>query len=94
MPLKKGSSQKTISSNIGELVRTYKEKGAIGTSKPKSKKAAVKQAVAIALTTAGKSRNQPAKKAKGGEMIKKSKGVQGPIMVVKKRDGNNPVKIY
>jgi len=94
MPLKKGSSQKIISSNIGELVGTYEKKGAIGTSKPKSKKAAVKQAVAIALTTAGKSRNQPVKKYKGGEMIKKYKGVQGPVMVVKKKDGNNPVKIY
>jgi hypothetical protein len=28
--------------------------------------------------------------AKGGAM----KGVQGPAMIVKKRDGNNPVKIY
>lgn len=94
MPLKKGSSQKTISSNIGEMVTKFKKTGEIGTSKPRSKKAAVKQAVAIALSTAGKSRNQPTKKAKGGEIIKKSKGVQGPVMVVKKRDGNNPVKIY
>ena len=86
MPLKKGSSQKTISGNISEMVGKYKKSGSIGTSKPKSKKAAVKQAVAIALTTAGKSK----KMAKGGAM----KGVQGPAMIVKKRDGNNPVKIY
>ncbi len=86
MPLKKGSSQKTISGNISEMVGKYKKSGSIGTSKPKSKKAAVKQAVAIALTTAGKSK----KMAKGGAM----KGVQGPAMVVKKKDGNNPVKIY
>ncbi len=86
MPLKKGSSQKTISGNISEMVGKYKKSGSIGTSKPKSKKAAVKQAVAIALTTAGKSK----KMAKGGEM----KGVQGPAMIVKKKDGNNPVKIY
>jgi hypothetical protein len=94
MPLKKGSSQKTISSNISEMVGAYKEKGSIGTSKPKSKKAAVKQAVAIALSTAGKSRKEPVKKAKGGMTLSKPKGVPGPTMVVKKRDGNNPVKIY
>ena len=83
MPLKKGSSQKTISSNIGELVRTFKGTGKIGTSKPKSKSAAVKQAAAIAYDKAGKTK----KMAKGG-------GVQGPSMIVKKKDGNRPVKIY
>jgi hypothetical protein len=56
MPLKKGSSQKVISKNIGEMVTKYKETGKIGTSKPKSKKAAVAQAAAIALSKAGKSR--------------------------------------
>ena len=86
MPLKKGSSQKTISGNISEMVGKFKKSGSIGTSKPKSKKAALKQAVAIALSTAGKSK----KMAKGGAM----KGVQGPAMIVKKKDGNNPVKIY
>jgi hypothetical protein len=94
MPLKKGSSKKTISSNIGELVRTYDEKGSIGTSKPSSKKAAIKQAVAIAYSTAGKSKKEPVKKAKGGMTLSKPKGVPGPSMVVKKKDGNNPVKIY
>lgn len=79
MPLKKGKSQKTISKNIGEMMGAYEKKGSIGTSTPKSKTAAQKQAVAIALKSAGKSR-----KLKDG----------GPIMVVKKRDGNRPVKIY
>jgi hypothetical protein len=90
MPLKKGSSQKTISSNIGEIVRDYKKDGMIGTSKPKGKAAAVKQAAAIAYDKAGKSR----KMAKGGDVIKRTKGVQGPSMIVKKKDGNRPVKIY
>lgn len=83
MPLKKGSSQKTISSNIGTLVRDFKDTGKIGTSKPASKSAAVKQAAAIAYSKAGKTK----KMSKGG-------GVQGPAMVVKKKDGNRPVKIY
>ena len=90
MPLKKGSSQKTISANIGEMVRSFKETGKLGTSKPKSKTAAVKQAAAIAYEKAGKAK----KMAKGGDVIKKAKGVQGPSMVVKKKDGNRPVKIY
>ena len=58
MPLKKGKSQAIISENIGEVVRAYKKKGKIGTSKPKSKKAAIKQAVAIAYSKAGKSRKK------------------------------------
>lgn len=90
MPLKKGSSQKTISANIGEMVGSYKDTGKIGTSKPKSKAAATKQAAAIAYEKAGKAR----KMAKGGDVIKKAAGVQGPSMIVKKRDGNRPVKIY
>ena len=90
MPLKKGSSQKTISANIGEMVRSFKETGKLGTGKPKSKTAAVKQAAAIAYEKAGKAK----KMAKGGDVIKKASGVQGPSMVVKKKDGNRPVKIY
>ena len=83
MPLKKGSSKKTISSNIGEMVGSFKKTGKIGTSKPASKAKAIKQATAIALSTAGKSRKKPVK-AKDG----------GAFMIVKKRDGNEPVKIY
>jgi hypothetical protein len=55
MPLKKGSSRKTVSSNIRTLVHDYEKTGAIGTSKPASKKKAVKQAVAIALDMARES---------------------------------------
>lgn len=56
MPLKKGKSQETVGKNIKELEHSYKKTGKIGTSKPKSKKAAHKQAVAIALNMAGKSK--------------------------------------
>jgi hypothetical protein len=82
MPLNKGKSQKVVSGNIGEMVRSYKKTGKIGTSKPKSKEEAIKQATAIALSEAGKS-SKPVK-AKDG----------GAFMVVKKKDGNRPVKIY
>jgi len=56
MPLKKGKSNKVFSSNVKELVDTYKGTGKIGTSKPKSKKKAIKQAVAIAYTQQKKSK--------------------------------------
>jgi len=60
MPLLKGRSQKTVGANVKRLVHEYEDTGAIGTSHPASKKKAVKQAVAIALTKAGKSRKQRA----------------------------------
>ena len=86
MPLKQGKSQKVISGNIGEMIKKYKETGMIGTSKPKNRGAAIKQAAAIAYSTAGKAR-----KYKAGST---PAGVQGPFMTVKKKDGNRPVKIY
>jgi len=86
MPLKKGSSQKTVSSNIGEMVRKYKKTGEIGTSKPASKGKAMKQAVAIALSTAGKAK----KMKKGGAADK----VQGPFMEVLRKDAKRKTKIY
>jgi hypothetical protein len=55
MPLKAGSSDKTVSFNIKELIHSGREKGHIGTSPPKKGKALQKQAVAIALSKAGKS---------------------------------------
>ena len=79
MPLKRGSSQKTIGSNIGEMVRSFKKKGKIGTSKPSSVGAATKQAAAIAYEKAGKTR-----KMREG----------GAARTGKKKDGNRPVKFY
>jgi hypothetical protein len=52
MPLKKGSSKNAISFNVAELMQGYKKTGKIGTSAPKTKKAAQKQSVAIALSKA------------------------------------------
>jgi hypothetical protein len=60
MPLKKGSSKSTVSKNVKELVHKYDESGKIGNSKPASKKKAVKQAVAISLKKAGRSKTQRA----------------------------------
>lgn len=56
MPLKSGKSAKTISGNIRELMHAYQKKRKIGSSKPKNKKLAQKQAIAIALSKAGKSK--------------------------------------
>jgi hypothetical protein len=57
MPLRRGSSQSVVSSNIKTLVDDWNKDGSIGTSHPPTKKKAIKQAVAIALGKAGKSRN-------------------------------------
>ena len=56
MPLQKVRSRKTVGSNIRKMVHEYEDTGSIGASHPASKKKAVKQAVAIALTQAGKRR--------------------------------------
>lgn len=58
MPLKKGSSKAVVSSNIKTLVDDWKKEGSIGTSHPVTKKKAIRQAVAIALGKAGKSRGK------------------------------------
>jgi hypothetical protein len=58
MPLKKGSSKKTISKNIGELMSSFKKTGKIGTSKPSSTKKAQEQAAAIAYQKANESFEQ------------------------------------
>jgi len=54
MPLKSGKSNKVVSANVQTLVDDWQAKGRIGTSRPKTKKQAVKQAVAIALSKAGR----------------------------------------
>jgi hypothetical protein len=58
MPLKKGKSKKTISKNIETEMKQYKKTGKIGTSKPKNKKKAQKQATAIAFSKAKKTKKK------------------------------------
>lgn len=55
MPLKKGTSSKTMSQNIKTEMHAYERTGKIGNSKPASKKKAQKQAVAIAYSKARES---------------------------------------
>ena len=64
MPLRKGKSDRVRSENIKEVIHSYEKKGKIGASKPKSKKAAIKQAVAI-----GYSQQRRVKKMKGGGLV-------------------------
>ena len=56
MPLTKGRSRSAFESNVRELMHAYKAKGKIGTSRPRSKRKAVKQAVAIAYAERRRSR--------------------------------------
>jgi hypothetical protein len=66
MPLNKGKSSATVSSNIKMLVDDWKKHGSIGTSHPEAKKNAITQAVAIALNKAGKSRQTQSRGHKAG----------------------------
>lgn len=58
MPLKTGKSKKAISENISELMHSYDATGKIGNSRPPSRAAAQKQAIAIAMSKAGKSKKK------------------------------------
>jgi hypothetical protein len=58
MPLKNGKSDETVKSNIEKLVHEWESDGTIGNSHPDTKQKAVKQAVAISLKKAGRSRMQ------------------------------------
>jgi len=51
-PLRRGKSQKTISSNIGEMLHKFKKSGKIGNTKPGSMKKAQQIASAAAYSKA------------------------------------------
>ncbi len=58
MPASTGKKHDKVSANIEKIVHDWEQDGAIGSSHPKTKKKAVKQAVAISLKKAGKSKYQ------------------------------------
>lgn len=58
MPLAKGKTTKVVGKNVQTLVDDWQRSGKIGTSKPKNKAAAVKQAMAISLRQAGRQRKE------------------------------------
>lgn len=58
MPLKKGKSAKTRSSNIRELMHSWKRKGKIGHTKPRSAEHARSIAAAIAYSQARKGKKK------------------------------------
>ena len=58
MPLKKGSSKKTISSNIRECVLSYKRSGKVGNTHPKSLKHAMSICGAAAYSSARKGKKK------------------------------------
>jgi len=62
MPLKKGKSKKKISSNIKELMHSYKRGGQF--AKGKSAKKARQMAIAAAFATARKSKKGKKRKKK------------------------------
>lgn len=63
MPLKKGTGQATIGSNIAECIRSYKASGKIGNTTPDNMAHARKICAAAAYTTARRS-------AKGKALVK------------------------
>jgi hypothetical protein len=58
MPLKEGAGKKAFNYNVSELMHSYKETGKIGDSRPKSKKSALDQALAIAYDKQKEAKNK------------------------------------
>ena len=60
MPLAKGSSKKTISSNIRECIMSYKNKGTIGDIRPRNLKHAMEICSGMSYKSARKSKKRSA----------------------------------
>ncbi len=56
MPLQKGTSWNTVSSNVKQLVHEWEEAGRIGRNRPSTRKQAIRLAVAVALKKVERSR--------------------------------------
>ena len=60
MPLKKGSSKSTMSSNIRECILSYKKSGKIGNIKPRNLKHAMEVCNGMAYKSAKKGKGKSA----------------------------------
>ncbi|MGB6053980.1 MAG: hypothetical protein WBG17_01940 [Burkholderiaceae bacterium] len=58
MPTTHGKKHDQVGQNVEKLVHEWERDGSIGSSHPPTKKKAIKQAVAISLKKAGKSKYQ------------------------------------
>ncbi|MGB7481291.1 MAG: hypothetical protein WA924_13275 [Burkholderiaceae bacterium] len=58
MPTTHGKKHDKVGQNVEKLVHEWERDGSIGSSHPPTKKKAIKQAVAISLKKAGKSKYQ------------------------------------
>jgi len=63
MPLKKGYSSKTRSTNISEMMHSYEKTGKIGNTTPRNKDHAQQIAIAASYTSARESAKKKKKRA-------------------------------
>lgn len=77
MPLKAGKDKKTIHSNVGEMLRSFKKTGKIGGTRPRDQAHAAKVASAAALSKArGKGSSEKGTRRFSGAAHALSKGMK------------------